>query len=41
VKDNLNAAEDDVDRRRYLFANEAENQGKSVGLIADRLQREA
>lgn len=26
VKDNLNQAEDEVDRRRFLFANEAENQ---------------
>ena len=26
VKDNLNQAEDDPDRRRFLFANEAENQ---------------
>jgi 2-(1,2-epoxy-1,2-dihydrophenyl)acetyl-CoA isomerase len=26
VKDNLNAAEDEVDRRRWLFAHEAENQ---------------
>ena len=27
VKDNLNAAEDEVERRRWLFAHEAENQG--------------
>jgi 2-(1,2-epoxy-1,2-dihydrophenyl)acetyl-CoA isomerase len=26
VKDNLNQAEDELDRRRFLFANEAENQ---------------
>jgi hypothetical protein len=26
VKDNLNAAEDAVERRRWLFAHEAENQ---------------
>ena len=26
VKDNLNAAEDEVERRRWLFAHEAENQ---------------
>ena len=35
VKDNLNEAEDEVDRRRYLFANEAENQQRSVADIAD------
>jgi len=29
VKDNLNQAEYDVDRRRHLFANEAENQQRS------------
>jgi hypothetical protein len=26
VKDNLNEAEDEVERRRWLFAHEAENQ---------------
>jgi len=30
VKDNLNEAEYEVDRRRYLFAHEAENQQQSV-----------
>ena len=30
VKDNLNAAEDEVERRRWLFAHEAENQGASA-----------
>ena len=29
VKDNLNQAEDDVERRRFLFANEATNQFRS------------
>jgi 2-(1,2-epoxy-1,2-dihydrophenyl)acetyl-CoA isomerase len=37
VKDNLNAAEDEVERRRWLFANEAENQGKSAKLTMERL----
>ena len=37
VKDNLNAAEDEVDRRRWLFANEAENQGASAKLMMERL----
>src|SRR6202034_475772 len=32
VKDNLNAAEDEVARRRYLFAHEAENQAVSARL---------
>jgi 2-(1,2-epoxy-1,2-dihydrophenyl)acetyl-CoA isomerase len=39
VKDNLNAAEDEVARRRYLFAHEAENQAVSGRLIRDRLRR--
>ncbi len=30
VKENLNAAEDEVERRRWLFAHEAENQLKSA-----------
>jgi 2-(1,2-epoxy-1,2-dihydrophenyl)acetyl-CoA isomerase len=30
VKDNLNAAEDEVERRRWLFAHEAENQLQSA-----------
>jgi hypothetical protein len=37
VKDNLNAAEDEVERRRWLFASEAENQGKSAKLTIERL----
>jgi 2-(1,2-epoxy-1,2-dihydrophenyl)acetyl-CoA isomerase len=40
VKDNLNQAEDEPDRRRFLFANEASNQGKAkserVGRAAQR-----
>jgi 2-(1,2-epoxy-1,2-dihydrophenyl)acetyl-CoA isomerase len=39
VKDNLNAAEDEVERRRYLFAREAENQAQSARLMMQRLQR--
>jgi 2-(1,2-epoxy-1,2-dihydrophenyl)acetyl-CoA isomerase len=41
VKDNLNAAEDEVERRRYLFAHEAENQAESGRLMRDRMQRAA
>ena len=37
VKDNLNAAEDEVERRRWLFANEAENQGKSGKAMMERM----
>ncbi len=37
VKDNLNEAEYDVDRRRFLFANEAQNQQQSVADIRTRL----
>ena len=33
VKDNLNTAEDEVERRRSLFAHEAENQGRSAKAI--------
>lgn len=36
VKDNLNQAEDDADRRRRLFANEAENQ---IAVAEERLAR--
>jgi 2-(1,2-epoxy-1,2-dihydrophenyl)acetyl-CoA isomerase len=39
VKDNLNQAEDDGERRRYLFAHEAENQIESGRLIAARMQQ--
>jgi 2-(1,2-epoxy-1,2-dihydrophenyl)acetyl-CoA isomerase len=37
VKDNLNAAEDEVERRRWLFAHEAENQAASAKAIMERL----
>ena len=33
VKDNLNQAEETADRRRFLFANEAENQVESGRLL--------
>ncbi len=36
VKDNLNAAEDEVERRRWLFAHEAENQDQAGKAIAER-----
>jgi 2-(1,2-epoxy-1,2-dihydrophenyl)acetyl-CoA isomerase len=39
VKDNLNQAEDDADRRRFLFANEAENQSAAGRALLARLQR--
>ena len=39
VKENLNAAEDEVERRRWLFAHEAENQLKSGRVTAERLAR--
>jgi 2-(1,2-epoxy-1,2-dihydrophenyl)acetyl-CoA isomerase len=39
VKDNLNQAEDDVDRRRFLLANEAENQGRSGAAMMARIKR--
>lgn len=37
VKDNLNAAEDEVERRRSLFAHEAENQVESAKATMERL----
>ena len=37
VKENLNAAEDEAERRRWLFASEAENQIKSAQATMDRL----
>jgi 2-(1,2-epoxy-1,2-dihydrophenyl)acetyl-CoA isomerase len=37
VKDNLNQAEDEVERRRWLFAHEAENQGESAKAMMERL----
>jgi 2-(1,2-epoxy-1,2-dihydrophenyl)acetyl-CoA isomerase len=39
VKDNLNAAEDEVERRRWLFAHEAENQRTAGGALAERMAR--
>jgi 2-(1,2-epoxy-1,2-dihydrophenyl)acetyl-CoA isomerase len=44
VKDNLNGAEDEVERRRWLFAHEAENQrvaGRALGERMARKQSEA
>ena len=41
VKDNLNEAEDEAARRRYLFASEAENQAVSARLMRDRIRRTA
>lgn len=38
VKGNLNAAEDEAARRRYLFAREAENQAVSARLMRDRIR---
>jgi 2-(1,2-epoxy-1,2-dihydrophenyl)acetyl-CoA isomerase len=38
VKDNLNQAEDDLDRRRFLFAKEAENQIQGARLMFERMQ---
>jgi 2-(1,2-epoxy-1,2-dihydrophenyl)acetyl-CoA isomerase len=41
VKDNLNQAEDEVDRRRWLFANEAENQMQSARAMSERMRSKA
>ncbi|HEY8525315.1 MAG TPA: enoyl-CoA hydratase-related protein [Acidimicrobiales bacterium] len=41
VKDNLNQAEDEADRRRFLFAHEAHNQLEAGRLTAERLARRA
>ncbi len=41
TKDNLNQAEDDVERRRHLFANEATNMGRSSEGIAERMRKRA
>jgi 2-(1,2-epoxy-1,2-dihydrophenyl)acetyl-CoA isomerase len=41
VKENLNAAEDEAARRRYLFAREAENQAVSAQLMRDRMRHAA
>jgi 2-(1,2-epoxy-1,2-dihydrophenyl)acetyl-CoA isomerase len=37
VKENLNAAEDEVERRRWLFAHEAENQAASAKAMMERM----
>jgi 2-(1,2-epoxy-1,2-dihydrophenyl)acetyl-CoA isomerase len=39
VKDNLNAAEDEAARRRYLFAHEAANQAEAGQLLRERIER--
>ena len=39
VKDNLNQAEEDADRRRFLFANEAVNQAKAGMAMMARMQK--
>lgn len=39
VKDNLNQAEDDIDRRRFLLANEAHNQAEAGKAMMARLQK--
>jgi 2-(1,2-epoxy-1,2-dihydrophenyl)acetyl-CoA isomerase len=41
VKDNLNAAEDDTNRRRWLFAHEAENQIESARQMIERMRHAA
>ena len=38
VKENLNAAEEVVERRRWLFAHEAENQHKAAKAMMERIQ---
>ena len=39
VKDNLNQAEDEVDRLRFLFANEANNQAEGAKAMMAKLQK--
>jgi 2-(1,2-epoxy-1,2-dihydrophenyl)acetyl-CoA isomerase len=39
TKENLNEAEDEVERRRWLFANEAENQAKAAKAMFERMQQ--
>ncbi|MCU1400284.1 MAG: enoyl-CoA hydratase, partial [Acidimicrobiales bacterium] len=41
MKDNLNQAEDEIERRRYLFGLEASNQGKAGADIAARMLRQS
>ena len=37
VKDNLNQAEDEIGRRRFLLANEAHNQAEAARKMAARM----
>jgi hypothetical protein len=39
LKDNLTQAEQEAERRRWLFANETRNQAQSGRDIAERLRR--
>lgn len=39
MKENLNQAEDEDERRRWLFANEAENQGRAATAMYERMQQ--
>ena len=39
VKDNLNEAEDEVERRRWLIAHEAENQTRSAATMMERVAK--
>jgi len=39
VKDNLNQAEDEPERRRWLFAHEAHNQGEAARKLTESVQR--
>ncbi len=41
VKENLNQAEDEVERRRWLFAHEAENQMSSARTMMERMAQRA
>jgi 2-(1,2-epoxy-1,2-dihydrophenyl)acetyl-CoA isomerase len=41
IKDNLNQAEDDADRRRFLLAHEAHNQIEAGKVLAERLKQRA
>ncbi len=39
TKENLNEAEDEVERRRWLFAHEAENQARAARAMYERMQQ--
>jgi 2-(1,2-epoxy-1,2-dihydrophenyl)acetyl-CoA isomerase len=41
LKENLNAAEDEVERRRWLFAREADNQAEAAQAIVERMAHKA